>query len=64
MRVRFTQDYDYKPVAQVTVAYLAGMVKTVKRECGRRAIEAGKAVEITRQKEENDGNQVSDRPGA
>ncbi len=64
MRVRFTQDYDYKPVPQVTVAYLAGMVKTVKRECGRRAIEAGKALEITRQKDENDGNQVSDRAGA
>ena len=64
MRVRFTQDYDYKPVPQVTVAYLAGLVKTVKRECGRRAIEAGKALEITRQKDENDGNQVSDRAGA
>lgn len=64
MRVRFTQDYDYKPVPQVTVAYLAGMVKTVKRDCGRRAIEAGKALEITSQKEENDGNQVSDRAGA
>lgn len=64
MRVRFTQDYDYKPLPQVTVAYLAGMVKTVKRECGRRAIEAGKALEITRQKDENDGNQVSDRAGA
>lgn len=64
MRVRFTQDYDYKPVPQVTVAYLAGMVKTVKRDCGRRAIEAGKAVEITRQKDEHNGNEVSNRAGA
>lgn len=63
MRVRFIQDYDYKPVPQVTVAYRAGMVKTVKRECGRRAIDAGKAVEL-KAKGDLDGNQGSNRAGA
>lgn len=45
-RVRFTADFDYKPTSQVTVAYLAGMEKTVKRECADQAIAQGKAEEI------------------
>lgn len=46
MRVRFTHSFDYKPTPQTTVAYLAGMEATVKRECGEQAIAAGKAREI------------------
>nr|CAD6411084.1 hypothetical protein REQ54_00833 [Rhizobium sp. Q54] len=46
MRVRFTHDYDYKPTAQSTIGYKAGMEETVKRECGEQAIAAGKAVEV------------------
>lgn len=44
MRVRFTANFDYKPTSQSTIGYLAGMEKTVKRECGEQAIAAGKAV--------------------
>ena len=44
MRVRFSADFDYKPTSQVTIGYRAGMVMTVKRSCGERAIAAGKAV--------------------
>ena len=45
-RVRFTKDFDYKPTPQVTVGYLAGMEKTVKRECADQAIAARKAVSL------------------
>jgi hypothetical protein len=55
-RVRFTADFDYKPTSQVTVGYLAGMEETVKRDCARKAIAAGKAVEINGNgKEKTDG---------
>ncbi|OLP44151.1 hypothetical protein [Rhizobium oryziradicis] len=46
MKVRFTEDYDYKPTRACTIAYKAGMVETVKRACGEAAVEQGKAVEI------------------
>jgi hypothetical protein len=45
-RVRFTADFDYRPIPQVTIGYLAGMEETVKRECADQAIAAGKAVLI------------------
>ena len=45
-RVRFIADFDYKPTKSCTVAYLAGMEKTVKRECAVQAIAAGKAVSL------------------
>ena len=44
--VRFTEDFDYKPTKQTTVAYRAGMEMTVKQECADRAIAAGKAVSL------------------
>lgn len=43
-RVRFTADFDYKPVPSVTIAYKAGMSCIVRRECANQAISAGKAV--------------------
>jgi hypothetical protein len=46
MRVKFTQDFDYKPTMQQTIGYKAGMEDTVKRECGEAAIAAGKAEEV------------------
>lgn len=49
-RIRFTEDFDYKPTAQITVAYLAGMEMTVRRECAEQAIAAGKAVRSGRVK--------------
>jgi hypothetical protein len=45
-RVKFTEDFDYKPKSQATIAYLAGMEMTVRRECADAAIAAGKAVEV------------------
>jgi hypothetical protein len=49
MRVRFTGDFDWTPPQQrqVTLAFLAGEEKTVKRDCGEAAIKAGKAEEVT-----------------
>ena len=53
-RVRFTADFDYHPTPQTTIAYLAGMELTVKRECARQAVAAEKAVEVDGKGEEKD----------
>ena len=57
MRVRFTGDFDYKPTSQCTIGYKAGMVETVKRDCGEQAIAAKKAVEVTPAGKSSDGDQ-------
>lgn len=44
VRVKFLEDFDYKPTAQLTVAYLAGWSGTVKRDCAAKAVAADKAV--------------------
>lgn len=46
MRVRFLDDYDFKPTRATTIAYRAGTEVTVRKLCGERAIAAGKAVEL------------------
>jgi hypothetical protein len=63
-RVRFTEDFDYKPTKSCTVAYLSGMEMTVKRECAEQAIAAGKAISLggarsATQKVNNDGETES-----
>lgn len=60
MWVRFTSNYDFSPEARggrVTIAYKAGMVMNVTRECADKALAAGKAKRTTspRTKEEADG---------
>ena len=60
-RVRFTHDFDYKPMRAVTIAYRAGMESVVKRDCARKAIAAGKAIEIPRTKDTVDGEATIDR---
>lgn len=44
--VRFTDDYDYKPVRACTIGYRAGWEGAVKRDCAEKAIAAGKAVRV------------------
>ncbi|WP_246678238.1 hypothetical protein [Mesorhizobium sp. B1-1-7] len=44
MWVRFTADFDWKPIPQSTTAYKAGMVLNVTRACADAALGAGKAV--------------------
>lgn len=56
-RVRFTEDFDYKPTKQVTIGYKAGMEETVKRECADQAIAAKKAVEVPAGGKATDGLQ-------
>ncbi|MDJ1632679.1 hypothetical protein [Rhizobium rhizogenes] len=59
-RLRFTADFDYKPLPSVTIAFRAGQTCVVKRECYDRAIAAGKAVDFYRDKEAgNDANKIS-----
>lgn len=46
-KVRFTQDFDYRPTAGITIAYKAGRkALTVRRECAEQATAEGKAVWI------------------
>lgn len=45
-RVRFIEDFDYKPKSQITIGYKADTEMTVRRECADAAIAAGKAVEV------------------
>jgi hypothetical protein len=54
-RVRFNEDFDYKPTPQVTVGYLAGMELTVRRECAEQAVAAGKAERVALAPEVRDG---------
>lgn len=46
-RVRFTADFNYLPRPQVTVAYKAGTIAYVRRECAELAIAAGKAEAVS-----------------
>jgi hypothetical protein len=45
-RVRFLADHDYRPTRRVTIAYKAGFVGTVKRDCADQAVALGKAVDL------------------
>ncbi len=54
-RLRFTADFDYKPLPSVTIAYRAGMTCVVKRDCYDKAIAAGRAVDFFRDKETANG---------
>lgn len=44
MWVRFTADFDWKPLRQVTIAYRKGQVVNVRHACAEEAIAVGKAV--------------------
>lgn len=43
-RVKFTDDFDYKPTLQSTIGYRAGWEGTVKRDCALKAVAAGRAM--------------------
>lgn len=43
--IRFTADFDYRP-SWGTVAYKAGMVQNVTRDCATEAVGAGKAIRL------------------
>ena len=45
-RVRFTDNFDWKPSSQVTQVYTKGQEATVRRDCADAAIKAKRAVEI------------------
>lgn len=60
MRVRFIAPFDWDPPeknGRVTLAYTVG-VRTVRRECGKAAIAAGKATEV----DDVDGAETRSRP--
>lgn len=58
-RVRFTADFDYRPLPGVVIAYKAGMEETVKRECCTQAVAAKKAVELPKSKRGNRGSDLT-----
>ncbi len=46
MRVKFSENFRWKPTPGVVIRYSAGMEKSVTRICGAKAIAAGKAVSV------------------
>lgn len=50
MWLRFSEDYDWKPRPQVTIAYKAGGVHNVTRACAAAATAAGMAEKTERPK--------------
>jgi len=53
--VRFTADFDFKPMPTVTQAYRAGQVVLVTTPCAEAAIAKGKAVKASNPKKKTDG---------
>lgn len=51
-RVKFTKNFDYRPVQGTTIGYLAGMEITVRQECADLAIAAGAAVTVEKPRKE------------
>jgi len=52
VRVRFVEDFDYKPHPMVTIGYRAGMELSVKRDCALQAIIKKKAVAVDKHGQE------------
>jgi hypothetical protein len=54
--VRFSEDFDWKPLPQVTIAYKAGWSGRVTTPCANSAVASNKAVRLkTPKKGEKDG---------
>ncbi|GAA5627449.1 hypothetical protein Brsp05_02738 [Brucella sp. NBRC 12953] len=54
--VRFSEDFDWKPLPQVTIAYKAGWSGLVTTLCANSAVQANKALRLkTPKKGEKDG---------
>ncbi len=56
-RVKFTKDFDYRPVQGTTIGFLAGMEMTVRQECADFAIAVGAAVAVKKPRKEPDDGQ-------
>lgn len=54
--IRFTADFDWRPIPQKTIAYKAGMHKLVTTRCADAAIAAGKAVKQAKPKAPKEGD--------
>lgn len=55
-RVKFNEDFDFRPKPGVTIGYLAGMTKMVTTRCAEQAMKAGKAQRVGKvEKGEGDG---------
>jgi hypothetical protein len=50
-RVRFTQNFDWKPTPGSTIAYRAGMEMPVTRRCAAQAVAKGRAELIGRRRD-------------
>lgn len=58
--VRFTANFDFKPIKMQTTAYLAGMVANVTTRCAAEAVAAGKAVRLKKPSKAAEPIEVSD----
>ncbi len=61
--VRFLADFDFKPVATVTLAYRAGQVRSVTRACADQAVARGKAKRMRKPNRDAEPVEVSDDDG-
>lgn len=62
-KVRFIEDFDYKPTSRTTIGYQAGWSGTVKRDCANKAIAARKAVDLdAKPSEEEPGDDENTQP--
>lgn len=60
-RVRFSEDWEWRPSAGVIVAYRAGSELSVTRACAAAAERAGVAERLGRRKGESDGQGHDDQ---
>jgi hypothetical protein len=61
--LRFTADFDWKPQASVTIAYLAGQTRNVTRACAANALAKGKAVKMVKPSKDAEPKEAVDDPG-
>lgn len=55
--VKFTQDFDWKPILAATTAYKAGMELLVTTACADRAVRLGKGVIVKKQRRKKSDGQ-------
>jgi hypothetical protein len=60
--VRFTDNFDWRPKPQVTIAYKAGMHLLVTTPCAEQAVAAGKAVKRVKTKARSDERVRASQP--
>lgn len=59
--VRFTADFDHKPIPAVTIAYKAGMETLVTTACAERAVRLRKGEIVKKQRRKKSDGKETER---